>query len=121
MTVPEEAPLKPAQPSAESAAEDDEAKDGGERQGEAEGQAAKAETKKDQLHVQAYYPNRQALATTSPSLAYPLVITAVQKEEYYTAAPSMQLVALLKSPMVLLMLGTSVFALLLPKLTVSTS
>ncbi|EJT47381.1 hypothetical protein A1Q1_03852 [Trichosporon asahii var. asahii CBS 2479] len=71
------------------------------------------------VHVQTYYPNRQALPTTSGSLAYPLQVTATQKEQYYTSAPSMQILGMLKSPMVLLMIGTTVMAVLLPRITAS--
>lgn len=74
---------------------------------------------KSLVHVQAYYPNRQALPVSSASLPYPLQVYAFRKEEYYTSAPGMQLLALLKSPMVLLMIGTSIMAFFLPKISVS--
>lgn len=70
-------------------------------------------------HVQAFYPNRAPLNTSTPSLSYPVQLMASSAENYYTAAPGMNMLQMLKSPMVLLMLFSSGMAIALPKLTVS--
>lgn len=111
--MPDEGALNAAKSAESAEAKDSETeKKDGEQQDE-------QKVEKATIHVQSYYPNRQALPTTSGSLAYPLQIQAQQKEEYFTSAPTMQILGLLKSPMVLLMIGTTCLAVLMPRIQVS--
>ncbi|ORY25804.1 hypothetical protein BCR39DRAFT_277635 [Naematelia encephala] len=68
-------------------------------------------------HVQPYAPNRLPLATTLPSLPYPLEIRPVAREDYYTAPPGLNILGLLKNPMVLMMLFSGLMMWGMPMLT----
>jgi hypothetical protein len=71
------------------------------------------------LHVQSFFPDRAILPTTSPSLSYPLEVAANGPEDYFTPPPGVNLIAMFKSPMVMMMLFSAVMAIALPKITVS--
>ncbi|WVF66886.1 hypothetical protein IAT40_001629 [Kwoniella sp. CBS 6097] len=71
------------------------------------------------IHVQAYNPTRNALPPTSASMAHPLVLSAVGKEDYFTPKGGMNIVGMLKNPMVLMMLFSGIMMYALPKLTAS--
>ncbi|RSH83331.1 uncharacterized protein EHS24_007009 [Apiotrichum porosum] len=71
------------------------------------------------LHVQSFFPDRAILPTTSPSLSYPLEVAANGPEDYFTPPPGVNLIAMFKSPMVMMMLFSAVMAIALPKITAS--
>lgn len=71
------------------------------------------------FHVQSFFPDRAILPTTSPSLSYPLEVAANGPEDYFTPPPGVNLIAMFKSPMVMMMLFSAVMAIALPKITVS--
>lgn len=70
-------------------------------------------------HVQAFIPGKQALPLSSASLEFPLRVGAAYAQSYYTEASAMNVLQMLKSPMVLMMLASGVLAFVVPKLTVS--
>ncbi|KAL1409518.1 hypothetical protein Q8F55_003501 [Vanrija albida] len=70
------------------------------------------------VHVQKFDPSKLPLATSAvPSLPYPLELAAFGTEQYYTAPPGMNIMGMLKSPMILLMLASLGMAFALPKIT----
>ncbi|WOO79522.1 ER membrane protein complex subunit 7 [Vanrija pseudolonga] len=70
------------------------------------------------VHVQKFDAAALPLAVSAiPSLPYPLQLAAVGKDEYYTAPPGMNIMGMLKSPMILLMLASLGMAFALPKIT----
>lgn len=73
----------------------------------------------DQLHVQILNPARQPLPVSAVSLPYPLVLEPVAKENYFVPQSGMNMLGLLKSPMVLVMLFSGIMMWAMPKLLVS--
>lgn len=73
----------------------------------------------DQLHVQILNPARQPLPVSSVSLPYPLVLEPVAKENYFIPKSGLNMLGLLKSPMVLMMLFSGIMMWGMPKLLVS--
>ncbi|GFZ42763.1 hypothetical protein JCM24511_00481 [Saitozyma sp. JCM 24511] len=71
------------------------------------------------LHVQAHFPSRQALPPSSPSLPYPIQLHAIVREDYYHTAVGMNILGMLKNPMVLMMLFSAGMMYFLPKLMAS--
>lgn len=61
----------------------------------------------------------RALASGATSLPFPLEVVALGREQYYTPAAGVNILQMLKSPMVLMMLASAFMAIVLPKLTVS--
>ena len=70
-------------------------------------------------HVQIHHPSRLPLPTSSPSLPYPIALHALGKEDYYTSKTGVNILAMLKSPMVLMMLASGVMMFVLPKIMAS--
>ncbi|ADV25245.1 hypothetical protein I305_05458 [Cryptococcus gattii E566] len=70
----------------------------------------------DQLHVQILNPARQPLPVSAVSLPYPLVLEPVAKENYFVPQSGMNMLGLLKSPMVLMMLFSGIMMWAMPKL-----
>lgn len=85
-----------------------------------ESDPAKASSE-DQMHVQILNPARQPLPISSVSLPYPLVLEPVAKENYFIPKNGMNMLGLLKSPMVLMMLFSGIMMWGMPKLLVSWS
>lgn len=75
----------------------------------------------DATHVQAFIPGKQALPTSTASLDFPLKVSATYEQMYYVPPAGMNILQMLKSPMVLMMLFSGVMAFAVPKMTVSTS
>ncbi|KLT38413.1 hypothetical protein CC85DRAFT_331634 [Cutaneotrichosporon oleaginosum] len=71
----------------------------------------------DGAHVQAFIPGKQALPVSSASLEFPLRVGAAYAQSYYTEANAMNILEMLKSPMVLMMLASGVLAFAVPKMT----
>ncbi|OCF42370.1 hypothetical protein I317_03745 [Kwoniella heveanensis CBS 569] len=71
------------------------------------------------IHVQTYNPTRKALPPTTASLAHPLILSAVGKEDYFMPKGGMNILGMLKNPMVLMMLFSGIMMYALPKLTAS--
>ena len=71
------------------------------------------------IHCQLYHPARLPLSTSLPSLPHPLILTSTSKEEYYHQPMGMNILGLLKSPMVLMMIFSAVMLIGMPKLMVS--
>lgn len=71
------------------------------------------------IHLQPYHPARLPLPTQTPSLPYPIEWAALAKVEYYEPVAGVNVLGMLKSPMVLMMLFTGIMALGMPKLLVS--
>ncbi|KAL7419668.1 hypothetical protein Q5752_005582 [Cryptotrichosporon argae] len=69
-----------------------------------------------QPHVQLHHPARHPYPLDAPSLPYPLVVRAGAVDDYYMPAPGLNVLGLLKSPMVLLMLGSAVMMYFMPKM-----
>lgn len=70
-------------------------------------------------HVQIHHPSRLPVPTSSPSLPYPIALHALGKEDYYTSKTGVNILAMLKSPMVLMMLASGVMMFVLPKIMAS--
>ncbi|AFR98973.1 hypothetical protein C343_06961 [Cryptococcus neoformans C23] len=70
----------------------------------------------DQLHVQILNPARQPLPVSSVSLPYLLVLEPVAKENYFIPKSGLNMLGLLKSPMVLMMLFSGIMMWGMPKL-----
>ncbi|WVN90455.1 uncharacterized protein L203_105691 [Cryptococcus depauperatus CBS 7841] len=68
------------------------------------------------VHVQLFNLARQSLPLSSSSLPYPLVLEPLARENYYTPKGGMNMLGLLRSPMVLMMLFTGLMMFALPKL-----
>nr|XP_019050161.1 hypothetical protein I302_00583 [Kwoniella bestiolae CBS 10118]OCF29091.1 hypothetical protein I302_00583 [Kwoniella bestiolae CBS 10118] len=71
------------------------------------------------IHIQPHYPAKAPLPTTSTTLSHPLVISPLGREDYFTPKGGMNILGMLKSPMVLMMLFSAVMLFALPKLTAS--
>ncbi|KAK6907131.1 hypothetical protein I203_101121 [Kwoniella mangroviensis CBS 8507] len=71
------------------------------------------------IHIQPFYPAKAPLPISSTSLAHPLMITPLAREDYFTPKGGMNILGMLKSPMVLMMLFSAVMLFALPKLTAS--
>ncbi|ODN80751.1 hypothetical protein L202_02907 [Cryptococcus amylolentus CBS 6039] len=71
------------------------------------------------LHIQSANPARQALPPSSPSLTYPIVLEALGKESYFVPKGGMNILGMLKNPMVLMMLFSGVMMYGMPKLVAS--
>lgn len=70
------------------------------------------------VHVQPWQPAKLPLDPyNSPSLPYPFILYGRQ-DDYFMPAPGMNVLALLKSPMVLMMLFSGVMMYLMPKMQV---
>jgi hypothetical protein len=72
-------------------------------------------------HVQLFQPGKSPLATSSPSLRYPIILYPLGKEDYYTVKGGINILGLFKSPIVLMMLFSGGMMYALPKLMVRTS
>lgn len=71
------------------------------------------------VHVQPWLPTKLPNDPyTSPSLPYPFILYG-REDEYFTAAPGVNILGMLKSPMVLMMLFSGVMMYAMPKLQVS--
>ncbi|WVQ79159.1 hypothetical protein IAT38_001255 [Cryptococcus sp. DSM 104549] len=68
------------------------------------------------IHVQASFPSRQPLPVSSPSLPNPLVVQPLAKEDYFIPKGGMNVMGLLKNPMVLMMVFSGVMLYGLPKI-----
>ncbi|WVQ73836.1 hypothetical protein IAR50_003417 [Cryptococcus sp. DSM 104548] len=71
------------------------------------------------LHIQSAHPSRQALPSSSPSMAYPIILEVLAKESYFVPKGGMNILGMLKSPMVLMMLFSGVMMYAMPKLVSS--
>ncbi|WVQ94494.1 hypothetical protein IAU59_001573 [Kwoniella sp. CBS 9459] len=71
------------------------------------------------IHVQVYNPTKNPLPPTVASMSHPLVLSPIAKEDYFTSKGGMNIVGLLKNPMVLMMLFSGIMMYALPKLTAS--
>ncbi|BEI82456.1 hypothetical protein CcaverHIS002_0303240 [Cutaneotrichosporon cavernicola] len=70
-------------------------------------------------HVQLFIAGKQALPVSTASLEFPLLVGATYAQSFYTEANAMNILQMLKSPMVLMMLASGVMAFVFPKLTAS--
>lgn len=70
------------------------------------------------VHVQPYHPARAALTTSTPSQTHPITLRITSKEDFFTPSPRLNVLGLLKSPMVLMMLASGVMMWGLPKMLV---
>ncbi|KAK1920964.1 hypothetical protein DB88DRAFT_501687 [Papiliotrema laurentii] len=70
------------------------------------------------IHAQPYIPSRLPLPTSTPSMPLPIALVP-HPEDYYTAPQGVNILAMLKNPMVLMMLFSGVMMYALPKLTAS--
>ena len=70
-------------------------------------------------HIQIHHPGKIPLPTSSPSLRYPIVLTALGKEDYYTVKTGVNILAMLKNPIVLMMLASGLMMFVLPKMMAS--
>ncbi|GMK56308.1 hypothetical protein CspeluHIS016_0301480 [Cutaneotrichosporon spelunceum] len=68
-------------------------------------------------HVQLFIAGKEALPVSTSSLEFPLSVGASYAQEFYTAPNAMNMLEMLKSPMVLMMLASGVMAFVLPKVT----
>ncbi|ORX36339.1 hypothetical protein BD324DRAFT_628397 [Kockovaella imperatae] len=68
------------------------------------------------IHIQPYHVARAPLPLSVPSFPHPIQMKAFHKEDYFTSPPSFQLLAMLKNPMVLLMIFSGIMMFGLPKL-----
>ncbi|WVR04005.1 hypothetical protein IAU60_001004 [Kwoniella sp. DSM 27419] len=73
------------------------------------------------IHVQPYHPAREALPPSSASMPHPILLTPTGREDFFTPPGGMNMGALFKNPMVLMMLASAVMMYGLPKLTASIS
>ncbi|WWC68820.1 uncharacterized protein I206_102755 [Kwoniella pini CBS 10737] len=69
------------------------------------------------IHIQPFYPSKLPLPINSISLNHPLIITPLSKEDYFINKGGMNILGMLKSPMVLMMLFSAIMLFALPKLT----
>ena len=70
-------------------------------------------------HAQQYHPARYPYhPSQTPSLPYPLLLTPVGQDDYTTSTQGVNLFAMLKNPMVLMMLASGVMMYGMPKLLV---
>ncbi|KAI9632368.1 uncharacterized protein MKK02DRAFT_40671 [Dioszegia hungarica] len=70
-------------------------------------------------HLQPFYPGKTPLTTSSPSLAYPLALRPIGREDYYTPKGGVNVLGMLKNPVVLMMLASGVMMFGMPKLMAS--
>lgn len=61
------------------------------------------------------------MSTSAQSLDWPLKVGATYSQEFFTPPNSMNILQMLKSPMVLMVLFSGIMAVAMPKLTVSRS
>jgi len=73
-----------------------------------------------EVHVQPYHPARQPLSTSIPSLPYPLSLRSLGKEDYFTIPTGLNLLGMLKNPMVLMMMFSGIMMFAMPKVMVGT-
>jgi hypothetical protein len=67
-------------------------------------------------HVQYLAPGRLALApSTTPSLAYPLQLVPTSKLEFFSEPKSLDILGMLKNPMVLMMVVSAGLMFVMPK------
>ncbi|CAD6564917.1 MAG: hypothetical protein TREMPRED_000397 [Tremellales sp. Tagirdzhanova-0007] len=71
------------------------------------------------IHIQSYHPARRALPTSIASLPHPIQLRAAQKEDYFISPPGMNLLGMVKNPMVLMMLFSAVMMFAMPKIMAS--
>ncbi|WWD16716.1 hypothetical protein CI109_101147 [Kwoniella shandongensis] len=69
-----------------------------------------------QIHVQAFHPSRQPLPPTTASLPHPLVLAPLGKDNWFTPKGGMNVLGMLKNPMVLMMLFSGIMMFGMPKL-----
>lgn len=72
----------------------------------------------DSTHVQPFQPGREPLPSNTQSLPYPLELTLLGKEDYFTQPAGMNIFGMLRSPMVLMMLVSGLLMWGMPKLLV---
>lgn len=72
------------------------------------------------MHAQYLQPGRLALPTsTTPSLAYPLQLVPSLRLEFFTEPRSLDVLGMLKNPMVLMMIVSAGLMFVMPKMMVS--
>lgn len=72
----------------------------------------------ESTHVQPFQPGREPLPTNTPSLPYPLELTLLGKEDYFTQPAGMNIFGMLRNPMVLMMLASGLLMWGMPKMLV---
>jgi hypothetical protein len=70
------------------------------------------------IHAQPYIAHKLPQPTTSPSIPLPVTLVP-SKDEYYTTAQGVNILGMLKSPMVIMMLFSGVMLYAMPKLMAS--